>query len=105
LAETTMSILDDDLPVRPAVSVTSLTPTLPENGRDRGQFRFTRTGDAQGDLQVSYSVSGTATPGADYAALLGVVIVPAGSSSATVEFQTIDDKIVEPDETVVVTLN
>src|SRR5437588_6955449 len=40
LAEATITILDDDSPVRPAVSVASLTPTLPENGRDRGQFRF-----------------------------------------------------------------
>src|SRR5207248_2413138 len=86
-------------------SVTSLTPTVPEPGPDRGQFRFTRTGGTQGDLQVSYSVSGTATPGSDYTTLLGVVIIPDGNSSATVAFQTIDDKIVEPDETVVVTIN
>ena len=105
LAEATITITDDDSPAQPAVSVSALTPTVPENSMDRGQFRFTRTGSTQGDLQVVYSASGTATPGTDYTTLLGVVVIPAGSSSTIAEFRTIDDKIVEPDETVVVTIN
>jgi hypothetical protein len=104
LGEATMTILDDDNQVPPAVSVVATTPSVPENGMDSGEFAFTRTGSTQADLPVYYSVSGTATPGSDYSMLLGVVVIPAGQSTALVRFQPIDDKDVEPDETVIVSL-
>src|SRR5213078_3070687 len=50
------------------------------------------------------SVSGTATAGADYASLPGSVTIPAGASSATITVAVIDDFLVEPPETVIVTL-
>ncbi len=102
-AEATITILDDDLPSLPAVSVMATTPAIPENGADLGEFVFSRTGDRQKDLIVNYSASGTATPGDDYASLPGVVVIPAGQASASVRFQPVDDKDVEPDETVIVT--
>lgn len=101
LAEATITIGDDDQG-QPAVSVVAVNPTILENGMDAGTFRFSRSGGTQNDLTVFYSASGTATPGTDYASLLGVVIIPAGSASATVEFQPLDDKNVEADETVTV---
>ena len=52
-----------------------------------------------------YSVSGTATAGTDFPTLLGVVVIPAGQISATVAFRPIDDKDVEPDETVTLTVS
>ena len=104
LGTATITILDDDAASRPGVSVTSINSVLSENGMDNGTFRFTRTGSTQAPLTVFYSTSGTATPGTDYTTLLGTVVIPAGSISTTVQFQPIDDKDVEPAETVIVSL-
>jgi hypothetical protein len=56
-------------------------------------------------LTVFYTVSGTATPGSDYAASSGSVIIPAGVNSATIVVAPIDDPLVEGRETVVVRLS
>ena len=72
-----------------------------------GQFRFTRAGTPLAALPavtVSYTVSGTATPGTDYAALSGSVTIPAGVASQVVTVTPIDDPDVEPSETIIVTL-
>jgi hypothetical protein len=55
-------------------------------------------------LTVSYEVSGTATPGTDYAALDGSVGIPVGSASARVEVTPVADDLLEEGETVTVTL-
>lgn len=99
-----VTILDDDTANVPAVSVVAVNPTIPESGMDRGTLLFTRRGNTQNDLTVFYSVGGTATPGTDYTSLLGVVVIPAGSDTTVVQFQTLDDKFLEPDETVSVSL-
>jgi hypothetical protein len=104
-AEATITILDDDAPTKPAVSVVAINSTIEENGLDPGVFRFSRTGSTQSDLTVFYSAGGTATPGTDYTALLGAVVIPAGSASATVQFLTIDDKNLEAAETVLVSVS
>jgi len=97
-------ILDNDSANVPAVSVVAVNPTIPENGMDRGTFLFTRSGNTQNPLTVFYSVGGTATTITDYSSLVGMVIIPAGSDTATAQFQTRDDKIFEPAESVSVTI-
>jgi hypothetical protein len=104
LAEATITILDDDSPVTPTVTVATTTPEISENGIDNGQFTFTRNGGTQNDLLVYYSTGGTATSGVDYAALPNVVLIPAGQRSTTIPLVPIDDKNVEPDETVIATI-
>ncbi|MGB8170381.1 MAG: Calx-beta domain-containing protein [Chthoniobacteraceae bacterium] len=47
-------------------------------------FAVTRSGDLSQSLAVNYTVGGTATPGVDYAALSGVVTIPAGSAQASI---------------------
>ena len=69
-----------------------------------GQFTVTRTGSAVGSLTVNFAVSGSATAGVDYANLGTSVVIPAGSASATIAVNVIDDAIYEGSETVVVTL-
>ncbi|MGH7992104.1 MAG: PKD domain-containing protein, partial [Limisphaerales bacterium] len=54
---------------------TSLTP---------GIFSFTRSGSTSSALMVNYSLGGTAQNGVDYQTLSGMVVIPAGSSVATV---------------------
>src|SRR5262249_13442823 len=95
--EATITILDDDAPVQPAVSVTATPPSVPEKGADPGEFVFSRTGPTQNSLMVFYSVGGTAKAGTDYTTLAGVALIAAGQSSTSVQFQPIDNNQVEPD--------
>jgi hypothetical protein len=69
-----------------------------------GQFTLTRTGDLANSLTVYYSVSGTATNGTDYNALTGFATFAAGSSTALVNINPIDDPVYELNETVTLTL-
>ncbi len=105
LAEAVVTIIDDDSPVKPVVTVTTTTPVISEGGMDQGQLVFTRNGSTTGDLYVNYSVSGTATAGADYVALPGVALIPDGQSGTTVPLTVLDDKVLEPDETVIATIS
>ena len=104
-AEGRISIIDDDQVVTPAVSVAALDGAVWENGLNSSGFVFTRTGSTAGALTVNYTVGGTATAGTDYATLLGTVVIPVGASSAVVDLQVRDDKDVEPNETVTVTMS
>ena len=85
-----------------SVSVAVVTNAA-EPGTD-GLLRFTRTGDPALDLTVNYTVGGTATAGADYTALAGTVVIPAGQLTVDVPLDVLDDPTVEAVETVVVTI-
>ncbi len=55
-------------------------------------------------ITVTYSISGTATDALDYTGLSGSVVIPAGQTSATILIDVQNDPIVEPTETVILTL-
>ncbi len=110
-AEVTMVLNDDDVAVRPTIGVVVNNSNGPlgdnlaaESGNDAGVFLFSRAGSVANELLVHYTVSGVATPGADYVPLSGVVSVPAGQGFATVTLNVLDDAEVEGNETVIVTL-
>ena len=86
-----------------SVSVSATDSSAAESG-DTGTFTFTRTGDVTNALGVAIGVSGTATSGTNYQALGSSVTFPAGSATATVTLVPVDDKNVDSDHTVVVTL-
>jgi len=65
-----------------------------------GTFTFTRTGSTAAALTVTYAVGGSATSGSDYQSLPGVVTLPAGSATATVDVIPIDDTLAEGTESV-----
>ena len=88
----------------PSVTVVASDASATEAGATPGELTFTRTGDLDETLLVSYLVGGTATAGTDYAALSGTVTFAADASTATVSVTPVDDALVEGDETVVVTL-
>lgn len=67
-------------------------------------FKIRRGDNTNSDLLVYYAISGTASNGVDYENLPGVVTIPAGERSAVVTVIPIDDKLIEPIETVVLTL-
>jgi gliding motility-associated-like protein len=58
---------------------------------------------ASEDITVHYTVGGTATGGADYTALGGTVVIPAGKTSVPVTVTVINDQIIEKTETVILT--
>ena len=100
-----MTIQDNDATT---VSIAANDATASETPTDNGQFTVTLGGGKiapAGGMSVSYTVSGTATGGTDYAALTGSVTIAAGRASAAIDVTGIvDDAIVEGNETVIVTL-
>ena len=91
---------------RPIVTVVATDASAAEavTGSDPGTFTVTRTGPTTVDLTVNFTVTGTATNGADYIAIPGSVTIPAGETSVTVTVSPIDDLLAEASETVVLTL-
>lgn len=69
-----------------------------------GLFRVSQLTTTGTDTVISYTVSGSATPGSDYTPLTGTVTIPAGSTTADINLDALDDAIVEGTEDVVVTL-
>ena len=88
----------------PVVKVTATDNTATEAGPTSGTFTFTRSGNTGADLQVKYSIAGTATSGGDYEPIPATVSIPAGSETATVQIMAIDDLLAEVDETVILRL-
>ena len=103
------NILDNE--TVPLVSIDATTAAGSEDGTNI-VFTVTRanpTGTAGtlnvlSPITVNYSVSGTATPGSDYVPLSGTVTIPSGSRSAQITVTPIDDTVIEPTETVIVSL-
>ncbi len=75
-----------------------------EAAGDSGRFTVARDNAGSSPLTVFYSVSGTATPTNDYAALPGSITIPGGATAAPVFVQPVTDNIVEGDETVILTI-
>lgn len=86
------------------INVSATDNVLAEDGLDRGNFQISRTGGTYGDLIVNISMSGTATPGADYVALSSSVVIPAGQTSVDVALIGLEDQIGEGDESIILTI-
>ena len=93
-----VTVIDSD-----AVGVVALDASAAEPA-DNGVFRVRRFGSTAGALTVQFSVSGTATTGADYSGLGTSVVIPDGASFTDVTVAVIDDFVVEPLETVILNL-
>ena len=95
-------------PLAPNASEITLAVTdgyAAEDGTDQTlAFTVTRQGDTTAELSVNYAVTGTATPGADYATLPGSVTIPAGAATAQVVVTALTDALLEQAETVTLTL-
>jgi len=75
-----------------------------EPGTD-GSFVIYRTDDRTNlALTVNFTMGGMAAEGADYAALGGSAVIPAGSTQAVVTVAVTDDYLIEGQESVVLTL-
>jgi hypothetical protein len=107
----TGTITNDDTDVSVAVSPAAVA----EDGPTNLVYTFTRVGVTSTPLTVNFNVGGTATFGVSpddytqsgatsFTASAGTVSFAAGSSTATVIVDPEADTVVEPDETVVLTL-
>src|SRR5207247_409844 len=97
----TLSIADNDAAT---VSIAT-TRDGDESGPINGLFTVSLTQASVTDTVISYSVGGTAVSGADFSPLSGSVTIPANQLSATITVAVLDDTVVEPTETVSVTLS
>ncbi len=71
---------------------------------NNGQYTLTRTGDTPATLTVNIAMSGTATNGKDYTTIPTTVNFAAGSATAVVDLNVIDDTLVEGTETAILTV-
>ena len=99
----TLTIVDNDLSANPEVSFASAFQDVGE-GPGTHDVTVNLSVRVASPVTVKYTVGGTATPGADYAALSGTVTVPAGEATATVPVTIPDDGVDDAGETVVLTL-
>ncbi len=97
----TSTLNDDDMPV---VTLAATDATASETGADKGVFTLTRTGATTAALTVDYSVGGRAVLGTDYRRLDGRAVMPAGSSTVTVEIVPFDDAMDEGTQDVILQL-
>jgi hypothetical protein len=87
------------------VSIDATDAGASESPADNGQFTVTRTDSSIVGFTVFYDVTGSATAGADYAALSGSVSFSLFQTTATITVNvTGDDGLFEGDETVTVRL-
>ncbi len=96
----TVTIADNDTAT---VSITANDSTAAEPAND-GQFTVTMSATSDKDTVINYSVAGTAGSGTDFTALSGSVTILAGSTTAVIDVATIDNAILEDNETAIVTL-
>lgn len=91
-------------PVPPTVEIVASDAVAGEFGANPARFTLVRSGDTNAALTITYTVSGSATPGADYAALSGNVTLPPGQIATNVWITPLPDALAEGDETVTLTL-
>ena len=91
-------------PPPPTVTVTVPVASAAEAGPINGRFVISRGTAGDGPLTVSYAIGGTAARGVDYQSIPSSVTIPAGAAEAPIEIVPIDDTLLEPNETVVLSI-
>ena len=84
----------------------SLSPSgVLEDGTNNLVYTFSRSGGSLTTaLSVNYVIKGTAVSGSDYNTIASNIIFAANSRTATLAINPIADALVEPDETIILTL-
>ena len=81
--------------------------TVPASVAEGAAAQFTVTvagGTSTAPVAVSYTVGGTATAGTDYTAPSGTLTLAAGAAAGTITVATLEDGVLDPGETLEVTL-
>ena len=94
--------IEDDDPIEASVAADAGSVT------EGGSAEFTVTlsgGTSTASVVVTYSVTGTATAGTDYTAPSGSLTIAAGDSTGTISIPILGDDVLDPGETLTVTLS
>jgi CHRD domain/Ig-like domain CHU_C associated/Calx-beta domain len=97
----------------PLVTVTPSPSSVLENSGSGMVYTFTLSQNAASNMTINFAVGGTATFTTDYTqtgaagftASTGSVVIPSGSNSASVTITPVADATLEPNETVVLTID
>jgi hypothetical protein len=112
-AQTTLTIADNGT-VSYAIAAGTASIAEGNSGTTPLTFTATRSGDTGGASSVNYTIAGTATNVSDYnniggtsgaTAATGTINFGAGETSKTITLDVLGDTLVEPDETIAVTLS
>jgi hypothetical protein len=87
------------------VSIVKIADGAESNTPTNGKFRVSLSNSSSTDTVVNYTVSGTATAGADYSTLSGTVTIPAGQTTADIDVNVLNDSVIEDTETVIITVS
>ncbi len=98
----TATIVNDDYP---SASIAVSPANVYENGGTNLVYTVSLSQPSPSALSIGFSVGGTATSGSDYAAVNSPLVIAAGQTSGTITVSPTPDTTVEPDETVVISLN
>lgn len=103
-AEGLVTIRDDDAP--PQISIADASVSEGDEGTVKAVFAVTLSEPSGLEVTVAYATSdGTARAGSDYQPATGTLVIPAGSTSASVEVNVAGDRVDENDEAFLVTLS
>lgn len=96
-----VTILDE-----PSITVAATTPTAKKSGVVPGVFTISRQGSDTGSaLNVTVSLTGTATAGSDYATISSPVTIPAGQASVSVNVVPLDNNLGQGDKTAIMSVS
>jgi hypothetical protein len=97
------TITDDDS--APSVTLSASASTLDEGESDSPATVTATLSDLSAlEVTVNLQLLGSATLAADYTRSGTSIVIPAGSMSGFIEIDAVDDAVVEPDETVIVSI-
>ena len=100
------TILDDDTPALPSISINDISITEGNSGTRAATFTLSLSAAASSPVSVSYATAnGTASAGSDYLAATGTVTLAAGVTSQSFSITINGDTAVEADETFSVNLS
>ena len=103
ISDAELEITDDD--ATPTVTITDVSVTEGDQGTKDLTFEVSIPSTSGRDVVVTYTVTGTATSGADYTAPEKTsVTIPAGSTSVSITFKVTGDSEDEAHETIVLTI-
>jgi Tol biopolymer transport system component/Ca2+-binding RTX toxin-like protein len=112
-ATTTVTIAAND-PIAYAISAGSATVTEGNSGSTPITFTVSRSGGTDVASSINYAIGGTATNGSDYNNIggtsgakspTGTINFAAGETSKTITMNVLGDTLVEPNETITVSLS
>lgn len=92
-----------EIPTKTSVSISASINSASEP-LINGEFTLTLTSLISSSVDVSYTISGTATNGTDYQTISNTVTILANRLSVTIPVTIINDTTIEENETVVITL-